>query len=120
MKKLLLTAALLPMLGACAQSGGLQPPVLQPTVLPVITLDQIRTVSSADLAAAEAKATAAGDDAGAICWKKLSTIPSAPGTATGLASLTEDARIAQQAVSGACAGLLAGIIAAAAAIPAIP
>ena len=69
-------------------------------------LDALRTTSAADLAAAEAKAVAAGDDVGALCWKHLAPIPSAPGTQFGIASGIEDARIAAQAVAGPCSGIL--------------
>ena len=69
-------------------------------------LNQLRTAGAADLAGAQAKANAAGDDSGALCWKKLAPVVSTPGSAAGIATTLEDARIVQQAVAGACGNIL--------------
>lgn len=97
----LLAALAVTSLCACAQN---------PTAQLSTAIDQLRTFSSADLAAAQAKATEAGDEVGALCWKKLATVPSAPGTTLGVASIIEDARIVKQAVSGPCSGFSGGFL----------
>jgi len=71
-------------------------------------LAKIQKMSQADLAAAQAKAKAAGDDAGGLCWQHLGPIATVPGA--GIASTIEDARIAQMAAAGPCAGLLGGFL----------
>lgn len=73
-------------------------------------VDQVRAMSAADLANAEAKASATGDVAGQICWRTLEPIISPPGAVLGAAGKIEDGRIIAQALSGPCSGILNPII----------
>jgi hypothetical protein len=67
-------------------------------------LDQVRSISEADLDAAIAKAKAAGDKPGEWCWESLQPVVAQPGTPTGIASAIEDNRIIAMAAAGSCNG----------------
>lgn len=71
-------------------------------------LDQIRSMSAADLINARAKAQAAGDKYGDWCWASLQPIVvHAPGSVVGVASAIEDSRIVSFSALGPCNGILA-------------
>jgi len=76
----------------------------------VNTLDQVRSMSAADLATARAKAAHADDLAGEACWKALSVVPSPPGTEPGVATGIEDARIVAMSSTGPCSGIFSPVI----------
>jgi hypothetical protein len=73
-------------------------------------LDQVRAMSAGDLAAARAKAQAAGDKPGDWCWESLQPVISPSGTEVGIASAIEDSRIIAQAIAGPCTGILGPVL----------
>lgn len=70
------------------------------------TVDQLRSLSLADVQNAAAKANAAGDVGGAWCWEALMPIVSVSNGTVAIASSIEDARIATQALGRECKGIL--------------
>lgn len=73
-------------------------------------LDDVRQMTADDLANAQAKAVAANDPVGEMCWAALTPVPSPQGSGFGKASAIEDARIVALAVAGPCSGILIPII----------
>lgn len=75
-----------------------------------MTLDKIRSMTSADLANAKAKATLADDRSAILCWDRLVPVVSPQGATTGVASGIEDTRIIAMAIAGDCSGILGPVI----------